>query len=86
MGGHLQLVNSNYIFVPFHLHRHLGYGQTSQTGSACFQCLTIRLVGNEHGVMTPEYQRSKCDRILENHPYGCKWHSKYLALKSSIQH
>jgi len=26
-----------------------------------------------------------CDRILENHPYGRKWHSKYLALKSSIQ-
>ena len=26
-----------------------------------------------------------CDRILENHPYGHKWNSKYLALKSSIQ-
>jgi len=28
----------------------------------------------------------KCDQILENHPYGCKWHSKYLAVKSSIQY
>jgi len=32
------------------------------------------------------YDPYKCDRILENHPYGHKWHSKYLALKSSIQH
>ena len=26
-----------------------------------------------------------CDWILENHPYGCKWLNKYLALKSSNQ-
>jgi len=32
------------------------------------------------------YFKKKCDRILENHPYGRKWHSKYLLLKSSIQH
>jgi len=25
-----------------------------------------------------------CDRILENHPYGCKWHSKYLGLKAAF--
>jgi len=45
---YLQLVNSNYLF---HF-TYLGYGQTSQIGSACFQPLT-RLV---YGVMTPEYQ------------------------------
>jgi len=28
----------------------------------------------------------KCDWILENHPCGRKLHSKYLVLKSSIQH
>ena len=27
----------------------------------------------------------KCDRILENHPYGRILHIKYLALKSSLK-
>ena len=27
----------------------------------------------------------KCDWILENHPYGCILHIKYLALKSSLK-
>jgi len=27
-----------------------------------------------------------CDRILENHPYGCKWRSKYLILKNSLEY
>jgi len=26
-----------------------------------------------------------CDRISENHPYGCILHIKYLALKSSLK-
>ena len=30
-------------------------------------------------------RRPICDRILENHPYGCILHFKYLALKSSLK-
>jgi len=41
-------------------------------------------------IVTPGFFRFSvatiCDQILENHPYGRKWHIKYLALKSSIQH
>ena len=30
--------------------------------------------------LTPYMQDEEdiCDRILENHPYGCKWQNKYV--------
>jgi len=49
-----------------------------------FDCISInghKVINNYLWKITPI-----CDRISENHPYGCKWHSKYLALRNSIQH
>jgi len=47
---------------------------------------SLEFIGTANQNLYGDSIQNICDRILENHPYGCKWHSKYLALKTSIQH
>jgi len=55
-----------------------------QTGAATECMYTIFLRDFSPIIVYSKPMNIICDRILENHPYGCILHIKYLVLKSTL--
>jgi len=68
--------------------RSLAYYGFVLVDRGCSSHILVLISINDVNLQTTQNQKYLClicDRILENHPYGRKWHSKYFTLKSSPQ-